>query len=387
MKQNKDIIFLVGGMTGGPIMPLLSYLQFLPEYKYIIIGVKNGFEEAVAKNRKLDFIVLPKAKQNIYNTRGVFVFAKMLEILRYVKIALQLSVSILLAAYYLLKYRPTAVVSAGGFLTVPIHFALKVVKMLKVKPKLIIHQQDVVPTKSNIIAANSADLLSVAWEKTRKENKKFAHALLIPNLLETERFEERNILQSKEKLRNSDSKLFDFLFYTQKNAKPLLFVYGGGSGAQYINELIWEYKKVLLGRFRILHITGVGKQKEGDHETDYLQYQQLIGEAQDLALLSANIIVSRAGMGAITEIKYLDKTSFILPIPFSHQLDNAEAVNLKRVEVFLADSFEYKQHSPLHQGWIDRVMQAPLYKSKTDVHYVKELTNYFQKVHEVLSTK
>jgi UDP-N-acetylglucosamine--N-acetylmuramyl-(pentapeptide) pyrophosphoryl-undecaprenol N-acetylglucosamine transferase len=43
------------------------------------------------------------------------------------------------------------------------------------------------------------------------------------------------------------------------------------------------------------------------------------------ALKTASLVVSRAGMGFLTELAYLGKPTILIPIPDSHQIENASA--------------------------------------------------------------
>ncbi|MBU4375423.1 undecaprenyldiphospho-muramoylpentapeptide beta-N-acetylglucosaminyltransferase, partial [Patescibacteria group bacterium] len=50
---------------------------------------------------------------------------------------------------------------------------------------------------------------------------------------------------------------------------------------------------------------------------------------------AADIAVSRAGMGVLTELSYLGKPAILIPMPDSHQEDNAEIFKEKQAAIVL----------------------------------------------------
>ena len=54
---------------------------------------------------------------------------------------------------------------------------------------------------------------------------------------------------------------------------------------------------------------------------NYIQYEFLVDSIP--AFKVADVVISRAGMGSLTEMAYLKKPAIIIPIPHSHQEDNA----------------------------------------------------------------
>lgn len=53
------------------------------------------------------------------------------------------------------------------------------------------------------------------------------------------------------------------------------------------------------------------------------------------AYTAADIVVSRAGMGVLTELSSLGKVAILIPMPDSHQEDNAEIFSKKRAAIVL----------------------------------------------------
>jgi UDP-N-acetylglucosamine--N-acetylmuramyl-(pentapeptide) pyrophosphoryl-undecaprenol N-acetylglucosamine transferase len=84
----------------------------------------------------------------------------------------------------------------------------------------------------------------------------------------------------------------------------------------------------------VVHLTGRGRgvpaQTTSEH---YRQIEFLVDEMPHL-LAAATLVVSRAGMGTLTELAALGKPSLIVPMPGSHQWANAQAfARLGAIEV------------------------------------------------------
>ena len=110
---------------------------------------------------------------------------------------------------------------------------------------------------------------------------------------------------------------------------PLILVVGGGTGAMEINKLVWESLDELTKFCQVVHVAGKGKEvSELSSEAselsscyksfEFLEHEKVMGIMQ-----AADLVVSRAGLGFLTEISYLAKPAIVIPIPDSHQEDNA----------------------------------------------------------------
>jgi UDP-N-acetylglucosamine--N-acetylmuramyl-(pentapeptide) pyrophosphoryl-undecaprenol N-acetylglucosamine transferase len=85
----------------------------------------------------------------------------------------------------------------------------------------------------------------------------------------------------------------------------------------------------------VLHLTGVGRGVAvPDLGPRYRQREFLVGEMPH-ALAAATIVITRAGMGTLSELAALGKPSIIVPMPGSHQDANARAFVQARAAVML----------------------------------------------------
>ena len=374
-------IFLLAGRTGGPLIPLLALSKSLPEFNPVIIGVKNSFETKLAQQQKFEIKYLPEAKLNLLSFKNQNLSQIILGILDLIKTLFLLGFSFCQCIYLLLKYKPKGVLSSGSFLAVPMIFAAAILKFFRlISTKIIIHQQDPLPGLANKLTIGFADLKSCVFEYTKINFNKFKDCQIIPNPIDTQKFDQAKIESiENEQLREfflvqtallveesaaiplevfkkivSDQKPPRLGLDPSTNSiinKPIFLIFGGGSGAKVINDWVSSNLDQLLEHFRIIHLTGILQEEspmplaekpsseslgviadvnslrtsfiDSNIKKDYLSLPSLI---QDMpaALKFSDVILCRAGLGSITELQYLNKTAFLVPIPNSHQELNAE---------------------------------------------------------------
>jgi UDP-N-acetylglucosamine--N-acetylmuramyl-(pentapeptide) pyrophosphoryl-undecaprenol N-acetylglucosamine transferase len=120
----------------------------------------------------------------------------------------------------------------------------------------------------------------------------------------------------------------------------VLFIVGGGLGAQRINNAVQEVLPHLLAEFDDLFvIQGAGRANEtaviknyDDNLTDAARQRvQVVGYIHDLYRYSgaANLVVTRAGATNLAEFSLQGKACIVIPSPFltgGHQLKNARVL-------------------------------------------------------------
>ena len=101
-----------------------------------------------------------------------------------------------------------------------------------------------------------------------------------------------------------------------------------------------------------------------------------------VALVRSNRVICRAGISTITELNYLDKKAFIVPIPASHQELNARlasskfsVLEQKNVDKWLnqINSLEYKPVTV----FADKVKAEFMFRLNRD-DIKLQLDNYYQ---------
>lgn len=153
---------------------------------------------------------------------------------------------------------------------------------------------------------------------------------------------------------------------------PLFLIFGGGSGSEFINNWVWQNLAELTQNFRILHLSGIHTEQKlkginykinnkddnlkqiieknssefdenpqnsqnqnsrffysknsSTNESKYCQIPNLLEDMPNV-LKSADLVMCRAGLGSISELLYLSKSAFLVPLENSHQEKNAEIVS------------------------------------------------------------
>ncbi|MEK7211625.1 MAG: UDP-N-acetylglucosamine--N-acetylmuramyl-(pentapeptide) pyrophosphoryl-undecaprenol N-acetylglucosamine transferase, partial [Patescibacteria group bacterium] len=212
--------------------------------------------------------------------------------------------------FLLRREKPAVVVSAGGFVGLPLIWAA-----WRRKIPVLIHQQDVIPGLTNRLAAPFAKKITVTFQKSAGAYPK-AKTIVLGNPVRME------ILSAKGGPRSVSGESACAHFHLATDL-PTIFVVGGGTGSDFLNNLIWENLDELTSFCQIIHSAGRGKAiLTISANRRYRQYELLAEEYPD-ALAAADLVVSRAGMGALSEFAALGKPVLLIPLP-GHQEANAK---------------------------------------------------------------
>lgn len=291
-------IVFSGGGTLGPVVPLLAaaeaYRQKFPAAKLLWVGTKNGPERVLVEKTGISFYALAAGKWRRY-----FSFWNLIDFFK------------ILAAFFwafgfLIKHRPALLISAGGFVSVPLHWA----GWLLGVPAWV-HQQDVRPGLANRLMAKTASWITVSLE----ESAKFFPAGKTEWLGNPARALARPP-QAEARSR-----------FNIPAEATVIFALGGGTGSARINQLVAEALSYWPEDWFIIHLVGAERPSEANERAaelfkNYRVYKFFSEEMAD-AYAAADLVVARAGFGTLTELAALAKPAVILPISGSHQEDNA----------------------------------------------------------------
>jgi len=302
--EAKKKIMFSGGGTGGSVTPLLAVAAELLKDEPVdlyFVGSKHGpekelvaaFNESLDESQKINFWPLSAGKWRRYfslrNFFDLFIIAA----------------GFFQAARILRRVQPDIVITAGSFVSVPLVWAAN-----RQKIPVIIHQQDIRPGLANRLMASGARVVTVTFEKSLLDYG--PKAVLIGN-------PSRDLSGYEAEKRETRAK------YHINLDQPLVLAMGGGTGATALNELIVKALPDLDQGTQVIHLTGRGK-ADVSAADGRLNYQALEFVPNDEALrlmAAADLVVSRAGLGALTELAALSKATILIPMPNSHQEDNA----------------------------------------------------------------
>ncbi len=307
-------IVLTGGGTLGPVTTLLAIAPFLKKQGYVLqwVGTRNGPERAIVEAAGIPFtsIVAPKF-------RRYFSW-------RHLLVPCELILGCVQAFRYLSLHKPAAIVSAGGFVSVPVVWMGWLLKIPSV-----IHQQDVRLGLANMLMATFASRITVTFQDSARFFSK-AKTVWTGNPVRD--------LQPTTNAIVLDSTV------------PTVLIFGGGTGAQAINTLV---SAALCEYANVIHLTGIGKTAVAITHPRYHRFDLLKEEMKE-ALAKADVVVCRAGLGTLTELAALGKPAIVIPMPRTHQeynaavLRDAEAAVVCDQRVLTPETFTQEVRSLLY---------------------------------------
>lgn len=296
-------------LTGGHLSPALAVLEALPkETQVVFIGRQFALEgdDAVSlEKRAIERLGIPF--YSITTGRMQRKFTK------YTLFSLsKLPIGFFQSYTILKKEKPNAIVTFGGYISIPVAVAAFFLKI-----PVVIHEQTLEAGFANKVLSSIAKKICISWESNR------AH------------FPKRKVVLTGNPLRkeflNSKKEELGFINNDFKNEKlPCIYVTGGSLGSHAINELVEQSLQALLHDYKIVHQTGDARQF-GDFERLSAVKNKLPKSLQNRYILTrfvmphevvslmqeADLVVSRSGINTITELIYLNKMSLLIPLPIS----------------------------------------------------------------------
>ena len=306
-------ILLTGGGTLGSASPLIAIYEEAKKqnknWDWFWIGTRAGVERGVVKLLGIQYEWVPSAKLRRY-----FSWYTLIDPFLFI-IAFFRSILIIAAV------KPDIIIGAGSFVSVPVIWA----GWLFGK-KIIIHQQDIYPTLSNRLCSWGADAVTVSFEKSLSDYPK-EKTEWIGNPV-------RNALLS------ANAGIAREKFGLGSDA-PVILVTGGSSGSHALNNWTWDNLDALCARFQVVHLAGRAKARQDIKRAQYHQIEFLGPDDMVHMFSAADIVVSRAGISTITELAHLGKVAIIIPMPGTHQEDNAFFIEEARAAlVYRQDKFD-----------------------------------------------
>ena len=301
-------ILLTGGGTMGSVSPLLAIVEEIKkenEFEFLWIGTKNGPEKKVIENYKIPFKTICSGKLRRY-----FDWQNFIDIFK-IKLGFWQSF------FILLKWRPDIIISAGSFVSVPVIWAAWFLRI-----KILIHQQDIKVGLANKLMAPFAKVITVTFEKSLADYGK--KAIWTGNPIR----QKIKIIDNKLEIEKAE------LFFSLEKKLPVILVIGGGTGALELNKIIVQALSQLTEFCQIIHLTGGKIENNSIIKKRYFQYEFLIKEMR-YAYVVADLVISRAGIGTLTELSYFKKPSILIPMPKTHQEENANFFQKNQASIIL----------------------------------------------------
>lgn len=321
MKKEYRVI-VSGGGTGGHIFPALSIADAIkrkhPTAKILFVGANNRMEMQRVPDAGYDIVGLPITG---FDRKNIF---------KNLKVLWMIFKSQRMAKKVIKEFAPQVAVGVGGFASGP---TLKTAASMNI-PTLI-QEQNSYAGVTNKILAKKAKMICVAYDGMERffphEKIKFTGNPIRKSLIDMR-------LNRKEAIRNMG---------LDENKKCVLIV-GGSLGARSVNESIMANIELIRenGNIQFIWQTGklyfeeMKKRAEEAGKPGNLIVTDFVSNMAD-ALSAANLVVSRAGAGSISEFALLGKAVILVPSPNvseDHQTKNAMALVDKGAAIYVADA-------------------------------------------------
>lgn len=315
--KKKYRILISGGGTGGHIFPALSIANALKrrlDAEILFVGAENRMEMEKVPAAGYAIKGLPVAgfdRKRLWRNFGVL---------------LKLRKSMSLAKKIVRDFKPDIAIGVGGYCSGP---TLKAAQRAGV-PTLL-QEQNSYAGVTNKLLASKAERICVAYDGMER----FFPAA---NIVKTGNPVRRDLSErSKDRAEARASFGLD-------PERPTVLVIGGSLGARTLNESLEAgVRRLIDAGIQVIWQTGKNFGDRAKTAAKGLKGTVVTPFISDMAsaYAAADLVVSRAGAGSISELEILGKPCVLVPSPNvaeDHQTKNAEALAARDAAVLVADA-------------------------------------------------
>lgn len=305
-----------GGGTGGHIYPAIAIANELkrrfPNAEFLFVGAKDRME-------------MEKVPQAGYKIEGLWITGIQRKLtLKNLIFPFKLISSLLKAGNIVKRVKPHAVIGTGGFASGPL------LRMASGKGiPCVLQEQNSFAGITNKLLKDRVQKICVAYDGMER----FFPADKIVKTGNPVRADLVSLNVSK-----NDALDFFQLSYTKKT----LLVLGGSLGAKRINILIAEKLSFFNGLdIQVLWQCGKGYIAQYQNQNSEEVKVHAFLNDMDKAYVAADIIISRAGAGAVSELCIVGKPTFFIPSPNvaeDHQTQNALSLQRESAAILIRES-------------------------------------------------
>ena len=291
----KKIVFTGGGTVGHVTLNLLLIPKFVKEgWQVHYIGDKHGIEYQEIQKSGLDVTFHSVATGKL---RRYFSWQNLLDGFKVVW-------GIFQSLGTMLKVRPQALFSKGGFVSVPPVIAARLSGV-----PVYVHESDLSIGLANKIAYKCATKMYATFEQSSSLTK-IEHVGAVTKVGSQESVPPQELEEIRQ--------------YFDKELPTLLFV-GGSAGAKVFNDFVSQNQAALTERYNIINLTG----DEGlDVLSDRLFRKAYVTDLYQPLMDLADVVVTRGGSNTIFELLAMTKLHIIVPLgreaSRGDQIENAD---------------------------------------------------------------
>jgi UDP-N-acetylglucosamine--N-acetylmuramyl-(pentapeptide) pyrophosphoryl-undecaprenol N-acetylglucosamine transferase len=290
-------IAFTGGGTGGHVYPGLALIPYLQAedatLEFIWIGQCHSIEEELLANEKnIAFHGIHAGKLRRY-----FSFKNFTDLFQIIQ-------GFFDACSILRQERPNLIFSKGGFVAVPTVWAAKIYRI-----PVFIHESDYALGLANKMSAPIAEQIFITYEQAKTlAPAKWRAKMTVSGSPVRQIIAQGNRVKGRKKWLKTDQ-------------NQLMLVMGGSQGAAQINDLVLGYASQKPSTVHIVHQMGSSLYQPSSID-GYSPFAYINDGLADL-IVAADLVVSRAGAGAINELGTLAAPTLLMPLK-GHQTKNAQ---------------------------------------------------------------
>ena len=314
-------VIVSGGGTGGHIFPAISIANAVkerwPNAEILFVGAESRMEMERVPAAGYKIIGLPVAGFDRKN------------LLKNIPVVFKLLKSVRMAKKIVKDFKPDIAVGVGGYASGPI---LKAASSCGV-PTLI-QEQNSYAGVTNKMLAEKASRICVAYEGMERFFPK-------DKIVITGNPCRQDLVVSAENKKNGIE------FFNLDPDKKTILMVGGSLGARTLNEsIVGAFPEIAKSNVQVIwqcgkyYFNDMLKLKSEGKIPANVQLLDFISR-MDYAYSVADLIISRAGAGSISEFCLLEKPVVLVPSPNvaeDHQTRNAEALANKDAAIMISDA-------------------------------------------------
>jgi UDP-N-acetylglucosamine--N-acetylmuramyl-(pentapeptide) pyrophosphoryl-undecaprenol N-acetylglucosamine transferase len=307
-------VLISGGGTGGHLFPAIAVAQALsrnaPDTQLLYVGRRGGMEEQVVPRYGIPMQTIVAAKLD------------MEKLWRNWSFPLVAPRALLQAARLVRRFRPDVVLGTGGYVSAPVVLAAAAARV-----PVVLQEQNAMPGRATRLLSRVARVVATAYPESA--GQLHAKAIVTGTPVRMEFWKRRE----------------DFPVRPQR-----LLILGGSQGAHRINEAVLS----AVGDLDLITQTGL----EVWHQTGEKDYRWIEAQSNMLAwpireryhpfafsndlpdqIYQADLVLSRAGAGTISEVSAAGAPMLLVPGPFAagHQRLNAQPFERAGAAVVIAN--------------------------------------------------
>jgi len=311
-------IIIAGGGTGGHIFPAIAIANAIkqqqPDTEILFVGAQGKME-------------MEKVPQAGYKIQGLDIAGfNRSSLIKNIELPYKLIKSFFQVRKIVADFKPDAVVGVGGYSSFP------VLKQAQLKGiPTFIHESNSFAGKTNMMIGKNATKVFVASDGMEKFFPK--EKILITGNPVRKSIAESTVTRSQA-----------CRFFNLEENKTIVLAVGGSLGAKSINEALANK----LDAFRNQNIQLIWQTGKTTGATYKEKAKGLLNvwvddfiTQMEMAYAAADIVISRSGAMAVTELCVAKKPVVFVPFPFAaedHQTVNAQVLVNKKAALMIKDS-------------------------------------------------